>query len=151
MSPPTSRPPTRLPVRIDPVAWEASLRAGTPADRRQAIAWREQLGEPPQLTVVPGVLRPCRDDEATDTYLAGCRKLYLPDPGAGDPPSRWRVILLPIREEHGIALDFLAFGKGHPGANLPAGQRRGHQPASAYRLAHLERIRRYELRRRPGG
>ncbi|CAB4897450.1 MAG: hypothetical protein F2825_00500 [Actinobacteria bacterium] len=138
----SGRASLQAPVRITDGSWAASLAHGTPADRKAAEAWRAGLGDPPTLRVDPVTLRTCRDDEDSGTQLTGCVKTYVPDIRTGSPPSRWRAVLLVTKANGTLLLDFLAFGKGHPGSDLPPGQRHAHQRPSVYQLAHdaLQRL-----------
>ena len=74
-------------------------------------------------------LRATRAEDDGGLDLPGCVKTRIPDPDDDDPrTSPWGAVLLLARDQHGLYLDFLAFGLRHPDQSTP-------QP-SVYQRAH---------------
>ena len=58
--------------------------------------------------VVLADLRDCESEGRDGTRLPGCLKVYLPA-----PDGRFGMVLILARDEHGLALHYLAFGVRH--------------------------------------
>ena len=115
-------------LRIDMAAWEADLRAATPTARQHAERWR--LRNEMRGGLAHDELKATRAQDDGGLDLPGCVKTRIPDPADDDPAnSPWGAVMVLANDQHGLYLDFLAFGLRHPDAagRTPSVYERAHR------------------------
>ena len=98
-------PSGAYPVRVNADALAEDLAHTTPAgqDVGEALAGELSRG------TFTGELRRCDPEGRDGTRLGGCVKTYLPPPA-----GPWGAVFEIRRDDSGVYLAFLAFGRRHP-------------------------------------